>query len=551
MRFYERTLREEDIPNLSVYRMMFEKNRNYKNDTALIYFNKKITYAFLFEKIQMVASKLADLGLSKGDIITLQVVNMPQTVILFYAISFIGAIANFVYVTADCDELHNSLNDTKSKMFVTIDGLWEKQKSAVSGTAVEHVLLLSIGEEADFVTKNVIRLKTKVKKDSKVLYWNEFCSGATRPAEEINDDTLPIAMVYTGGTTGKSKAVVLSNRNLNALAMQYDYANISHGRGQRFMNGLPPFIAFGLSFSMHMPLCLGFSEVLLADPSPANCGKSFAKYRPNFFVHGMTGIEYVCNNSKVKKMDLSFVEVLAVGGEAIPPSFEKRTNEFLREHNSKAKLSIGYGMSEVAATVVTESPNVYKQGTVGVPLPGTMIKIVEPETVEEVGYNEVGEICFHTPTMMAGYYNKSDETNFVKKLHADGLEWIHSGDLGKVDTEGYLTVVGRIKRIIEIRQNGIYHKVFPKLLEDELEKTEGVESITVVGRKRPEIINELIAFVVKNDGYEEINIKAALIESAGRLLKEWEQPVEYRFIDKFPRTAIGKVDFKKMEEMAE
>lgn len=141
-------------------------------------------------------------------------------------------------------------------------------------------------------------------------------------------------------------------------------------------------------------------------------------------------------------------------------------------------------MTEVAATVVTESPNIYKQGTVGVPLPGTIIKIVSPETTDEIGYNEVGEICFHTPTMMRGYFNKPDETNLMKKLHSDGIEWIHSGDLGKVDTEGFLTVVGRIKRIIEIRQDGIYHKVFPKLLEDELEKTEGVDAIAIVGRKK-------------------------------------------------------------------
>lgn len=416
---------------------MYENNKNDTNDTALIYFNRKITYGLLFEKIQIVASKLADLGFGKGDIITLQVINMPQTVILFYAISYIGAVANFVFVTADSDEIHDVLIETKSKMFVTIDGLWEKQKKVISGTFVNQVLLLSVGDEADFITKTVINIKAKTRKDRTVVYWNSFLSKSNQPAEEINDDQIPVAMVYTGGTTGKSKAVVLLNRNLNALAMQYDYANIKHGRGQIFMNGLPPFIAFGLSCSMHMPLCLGFTEVLLANPSPSNCGKFFAKYRPNFFVHGMTGIEYVCNNSKVKKMDLNFVDVLAVGGEAIPLSFENRVNDFLKSHNSKAKLSIGYGMTEVAATVVTESPNACKQGTVGVPLPGTIVKIVSPETTDEIGYNEVGEICFHTPTMMARYYNKPIETNLMKKLHDDGMEWIHSGDLGKVDTEGF------------------------------------------------------------------------------------------------------------------
>lgn len=552
LKYYDKALTEEDIPKCSAFRMLYERNKDYLTDTALLYFHKKITYQELFSKIRNAAGKLKSIGIKEGDIITFQTLNMPQTVILFYACSYIGAIANIMYVTAENKELHEELCKTESVLYVTLNALWEKRKEALTGTSVKNVLLLSVGEEADPVTKNVIKWKERKLKDNSkgILYWSQINCAISGALPEVNNGELPVAMIYTSGTTGKSKAVILTNRMLNALVMQYQKAGISLKRGDVFMDSIPQFVAFGLVFAMHMPLCLGLINTIILDPTPMNAGKYFVKYKPNYFVNGIAGIESIINNRKVKKMNLNFIKVLAAGGEAIPTTLEERTNEFLRTHHSDAKLCIGYGMTEVGSTVVTSNPGVNRIGTVGIPLPGTIIKIVEPGTTNELTYDKDGEICFHAPTMMLGYYKQEEETNKIIKRHEDGMLWVHSGDIGHISEDGFLSVVGRIKRIISVRMDGIYHKVFPKLIEEVLEKEEGVDAIVVVGRAKEGIEHELIAFVVKNSEAAWEKLENQMRQAATEKLEAWEQPMEYRLIDMIPRTVAGKMDYRKLEEMA-
>lgn len=424
LKYYDKALTEEDIPKCSAFRMLYEKNKDYLTDTALLYFHKKMTYKMLFQKIEKAAAALAALGIGKGDIVTLQTLNMPQTIILFYALSYIGAVANSIFVTEGEEELHDILLTTESKMYITMDSFWSSHRNAVSGTDVTHVLLLQVAQEADTVTKIVLSVKRK-SPNAECLTWNTFLAFGNKKADEVNDSSLPMAMVYTGGTTGKSKAVVLSSKNLNALVMQYEHTYVGLKRGGVFMNSLPTFIAFGIVCSMHMPLCLGIVNIIVADQTPMNSGKYFAKYKPNYFVNGIAGIESIINHPKVRKMKLDFIKVLAAGGEPVPVSLEEKTNHFLREHQSNARLCIGYGMTEVASTVVTSSPRADRMGTVGIPLPETVVKIVEPETTRELTYDVEGEICFHTPTMMLGYYKEEEETKNIIKLHPDGMLWVH------------------------------------------------------------------------------------------------------------------------------
>ena len=549
LKYYDKALTEEDIPKCSAFRMLYEKNKDYLTDTALLYFHKKMTYKMLFQKIEKAAAALAALGIGKGDIVTLQTLNMPQTIILFYALSYIGAVANSIFVTEGEEELHDILLTTESKMYITMDSFWSSHRNAVSGTDVTHVLLLQVAQEADTVTKIVLSVKRK-SPNAECLTWNTFLAFGNKKADEVNDSSLPMAMVYTGGTTGKSKAVVLSSKNLNALVMQYEHTYVGLKRGGVFMNSLPTFIAFGIVCSMHMPLCLGIVNIIVADPTPMNSGKYFAKYKPNYFVNGIAGIESIINHPKVRKMKLDFIKVLAAGGEPVPVSLEEKTNHFLREHQSNARLCIGYGMTEVASTVVSSSPRADRMGTVGIPLPETVVKIVEPETTRELTYDVEGEICFHTPTMMLGYYKEEEETKNIIKLHPDGMLWVHSGDIGRISMDGFLVVVGRIKRIISIRKDGIYHKVFSKLIEETLGKADGVEGIVIVGREKPAIEHELVAFVVKNSQREEEEVKCQLQKYAQKNMETWERPIEYRFVENFPRTDVGKINYRKLEEMA-
>lgn len=507
----------------------------------------------MFARIDDCAEKLVSLGVRKGDIVSLQMLSMPQFIYILYALSKIGAVANSMYATATEKEVHDILVETNSKLYVTIDGIFEKTKHAIEGTEVKNVLLVSVGDEGDVITKTIVKLKAPKKvDDSRVIYWNSFQKMKGTFFTEENDGSLPVIMVYTGGTTGKPKAVVLSNNSMNAFVFQYAISGMQFERGKSFLDMLPPFIAFGLTVSIHLPLSTGIKVIVMVDPSPASVGKSFAKYKPEYFVHGLAGIKSIMENPKVSKMDLSFICSLGAGGESIPIKVEKQINTFLEAHNCLQKLMIGYGMTEVGATLCTASSNALKVGTVGIPLPQSNVKIIDANTGLELPCGKEGEICFHTRCAMLSYFNAPEETVNVLRKHDDGKTWVHTGDIGYVDEDGFVSIVGRIKRIITVRENGIYHKVFPKLLEEKLEKMELISSAIVVGRPSPYIENELVAFVVCKDvSVNERNAIEEIKAFSEDIFESYERPAEYRIVDKLPLTAIGKIDFRKLEEQSQ
>ena len=232
----------------------------------------------------------------------------------------------------------------------------------------------------------------------------------------------------------------------------------------------------------------------------------------------------------------------------MPSVLESKTNIFLKSHNAKTTLCVGYGMTEVGSTVVTSTPDIYKEGTVGVPLPGTVVKIVNVTTQNELSYDEDGEVCFYTPTMMLGYFRDTDETDHIIRKHDDGKSWVHSGDIGHISKDGFLVISGRIKRIIMTWQDGVYHKVFPKLLEDIFMEIKGVNAVSVVGRKITDVFHELVAFVVIDECKSKDEMLELLKNQAVKQLNTWERPVEYRFVEELPRTAVGKVNYRELEK---
>lgn len=295
-----------------------------------------------------------------------------------------------------------------------------------------------------------------------------------------------------------------------------------------FMDSLPPFIAFGLTVSLHLPLCMGLKTALIVDPLPNNQGKMFFKYKPNYYVASPAQIEAIFAHPKAQKADLSFFKLLATGGDALPAASEQGIIDFLRSHNCQAPVFQGYGMSELAATVCTGKPSALRFGTVGIPLPNTNVKILDMESGEELAYGCSGEVCIHAPSVMVGYYNDPDETAKIIRTHQDGLDWVHTGDIGLIDEDGFLKIIGRIKRIITVFYEGLYHKIYPKLLEEQLETIEGVQSAVIVSNGTYVDDQKLIAFVVASSGCE---LKEEdLRQFAATHFKEYEQPFEYRFL---------------------
>lgn len=549
LKYYSEEAINAPLPECTIYEYIWENNKNHFDDIALIYFGRKITYKELFENIEKVASAFLALGVSRGDIVTIQSLLLPQTIYIVYALSKIGAVANLIYVTLSKTEIETNLRKTNSKVFIVIDSIYDKL--SIHNDIAEKVILLSVDDEMNFPAKMVYKVKAsrRPRKRNGVLSWEVFTSKhAEQKISILVSSNDPVVMVYTGGTTGKSKAVVLSSFNLNVAVLQYLYLGFE--RHKTFCSVLPPFIAFGIVVSMHLPLCFGLKAAL--GINPFDIGKVVKQYHPNYIICGTAQAEKMMRDLNI---NLSFLNCFSVGGDVLSVVLEDALNRWLSNHNSKIHVAQGYAMTEIAAATAASSYStsniIFKQGTVGIPLIYTCIKIVETETGEELTYGEQGEICVNSPCMMIGYYNDEKETANILKKHSDGKMWVHTGDIGKIDCNGFITVTGRMKRIIIVFENNVVHKVFPKTLEDKFFDIDGIKAISIVGKAHETKINELVAFVSLRSN---INSEAAITEMkqfANNNLENFEIPSKYVVIGQMPLTASGKVDYRVLEKIAE
>ena len=559
LKYYSEEAIHSRAPECTMYEYVLNNNKDHYDDIALVYFGKKITYKELFAAIDQTAAAFSHLGIKRGDVVTIQSLSIPQVVYTIYALSKIGAVANLIFANANADAVKASMAETDSHVLVVMEPIFNAIQDKLSNANLNAIIVMRIQDDMDFVTKTIYSITTNartLKTQGCLLTWNAFYStGAGKAVNVQGKSTDPVIMVYTGGTTGKSKAVVLSNQNINAGALQYVYLGFE--RQNTMLCALPPFIAFGITVTLHTPLAFGLKTALCVGADPTDIGGFVKKYKPNYIICGTVQAEKMMAAIQDEKIDLSFLKCLSLGGDVLPEKLEDKLNEFLIVHNAKIRIAQGYAMSETsaatAASTRTIDTTVYKKGTIGVPLVHTNIKIVDPDTGDTLKYGQNGEICIHGPCTMMEYFKQPDETSNVLKVHDDGLLWVHTGDIGSVDEDGFITISGRIKRMILTFENGVCHKVFPKLLEDEYAKCDCIKAISIVGRGRKDesLVNDLIAFAVCEDDVSETCAQAELRIFAEKHFESYERPVRYVFLNQLPRTTIGKVDYRVLEREAE
>ena len=542
------------LPNGTMYDNMYSMNKSHLDDIAIIYFNNKISYRQLFDKIDSCAGALAAIGVRKGNIVTIQSISIPQVIVLMYAINKIGAIGNMLYPNAQPNEIKESMDRTNSDFLFVFDKIFSSYEKSINDDFCERIILFNAADEMDLATKTVASFKVRYSFPQNLhllMTWKQFIKLDKADFEECHDLSLTAFIVGTGGTTGIPKMVMLSNQNFNYVAEATRLTDMQKWeRGSKNLNYLPPFIAFGISSGIHHPLCFGITSIITLDFTLANAGKAFAKYMPDCFIAGIAHVLRIIEEPSLNKKDFCFLKMIAAGGDSIPEAAEIKVNDFLRQHGSNIKLIKGYGMTETAGTVVAETISANKIGTLGIPLPLSNMKIVDLDSGNEVAYDKQGEICLCSKGIMIGYYENQTETDQVIERHDSEL-WIHTGDLGSIDKDGFLSITGRIKRIVIFVDGDVIHKIFPKILEEQFERITGVSSISIVGRKNEKTRNELVAFIIAENKSENDATKNKLREFAETTLKKYERPVEYIFVDSFPRTLIGKVDYRALEEMAE
>ena len=539
-----------DLPEGSMYDYMASCNEERLDEVALNYFGRKVTHRQMQEKIDACARALAAYGVRSGDAVSLCVLAMPEVVYLLYAINKIGAIANMIVMNATEVEIHEKLSVTESKVVITVDLALEKIVQASKKTAIKHIINISLAESMPFLIGTIYKWKSKIQQKKSISFREFLKAGQRQNIEylEINADA-PAVIAYTGGTTGKAKGVLISNRAANVIAFQFKYAGrlFKPKKGESFLNIIPPFLAYGLFFGIHMVLCVGLENILCPNPSPEQVPQLFLKYKPNYLSGGPLHMEAMIKNEQVQKMNLSFAKSVAYGGDGMSKEWEEKISHFLRVHHAPYGVMKGYGMTEMAAPICIS-------GCLGdemIPLFCNNVKILDIDTGEELGYNQEGEICVSGPTMMMEYYKNSEATREIV-FEENGEKWLRTGDLGHVTKEGYFRLTGRLKRILwSIGADKTPSRVYPMEIENVLSRHTAVDKCAVVGRINGEKGYLVIAYVTLKSKDIGDNVEKELRQLCRQELKENAWPFEYHFVEKLPTTGAGKIDFRTLEKWVE
>jgi len=557
LKYYKDEQLNEDAPKMTCYENMYNNNKNHLDDIAIEYFGKKITYREFFENIDKAANAYTALGVKRGDIVTICSITTPEIMYTFYALNKIGAIANMIDVRYTKSAIQNYLNEVKSKVLVTLDLCYPLVKEIINETSVEHVVTISPTNSVPAPIKigaklaSILKHQESIPQNDKYIDWNRFIKNG-KEAKFVEFPYLedyPAVIVHTGGTTGVPKGVLLTNDNFSNAVLQIKNSNVSAERGYRFLNIMPPFIAYGIVLGLHIPITLGWYTVVVPRFDVEKFDKLLVKHKPNGIMGVPTYWENVMKSPKMQNADMSYIKNILLGGDKIKAEFELKLDEFLRKHNCEAGVGKGYSMTEASACATFSSKKANELDSVGIPLTKTTISVFEPETMVELEYGKVGEICIKTPTMMKEYYEQEEATKNMKQEHCDGY-WLHTGDLGYINENGIVFVKDRIKRMI-IRSG---FKVFPSEIENLFLSHHAVESCAVVGIHDDVDVNAPKAHIVLKEQYKmfEEGIKQELINMfKNSSLPPYFEPVDYKFRDSLPLTDIGKIDFISLQNEEE
>ena len=550
-KYYKKEDLKLKVPDISMYEALKEVVLKYESRTAINYFGKKLSYREFLNLIDKAALAFRSQGVRRGDIVTICMPNTPEAMIAFYAINKIGAISNMIHPLSGEVEIKEYLTSTNSVMLVMIDVCYDKVKNIIKDTSVYKTIVVSARDSMPFFTglgyqiSQGFKIKGPTKSEA-YLYWNDFLKKASGYNNLLDikisrDD--PAVILHSGGTTGKPKGIILSNGNFNALTEQAKIVFNDVEVGDRVLGIMPIFHGFGLGVSTIGPFILGCELIMVPQFNAKKFDKLLEKYKPNV-IFGVPTLYEALAGTKNDYLDLSGLKYAISGGDSLSRNLIKRVNDYLSSHNAKIKISQGYGMTESLAAVALSYGEAYREDSIGIPFPGNHIKIVTPETQEEVPYGEDGEICISGPTVMLGYLDNEKETNEMLQIHKDGMIWLHTGDIGMMDSNGILYYKQRLKRLIISSGYNIY----PSHIEEVIEGHPSVLKCSVIGIPHPYKVEVPKAFIVLKNDYNPLTVKASIKEYCKKNLASYAIPKEFEFRKSLPKTLIGKVDFKKLRE---
>ena len=540
----------------SMVEMLENNARLYPNSIAFDFMGKSTTYKEMVANIEKCARSLRTIGVRQNDRVTIAMPNCPQAIYTFYAVNMIGAVANMVHPLSSEKELEFYINESESVTVVTLDQFYHKFEAIRENTCAVNVVIARIRDalskplRVGYMLTEGRRIK-KIPEDAPVIMWDEFmrlgkaCFWNYKVKRGADD---PAAILYSGGTTGTTKGILLTNLNFNALGQQVIATNPMFRPGDKMLAAMPLFHGFGLGVCIHTMLSHGGRCVLVPRFTAESYSRLITKYRCNFIAGVPTLYEALLRLPNMDNADLSSLKGVFSGGDSLSVELKKKFDRFLYDHKAVIQVREGYGTTETVTACCLTPVNKSKEGSIGIPFPDTYIKIVKPGTDEELPYGEEGEILLAGPTVMKEYIKHPEETAQTLRRHADGLTWVYTGDLGVMDNEGFIYFRGRSKRMIISSGYNIY----PAQLENIFDANELVQMSCVIGVPDAYRMHRPKVFVTLKPGVPATEeTRKAIMDYAARHIAKYAMPKELEFRDSLPKTLVGKVAYRQLEEEEE
>lgn len=547
-----------EYPELTMYQMIARIAEAYPEETAYQFYNHNTSYAAFKRRIDRAAKAFYAAGIRENDRITVCLPNTPQALDCFYAINRVGAVANMIHPQSAQAEITFYLNISKSKMILTVDMFYEKVKAALE--EVDHdvkILVIRIQDELTAVLKAAYTLRSgrpylKFPNREGDMLWKNFLKLGDQQIvvpDPVFDRDRTAVILYSGGTTGTSKGICLTDLNFNALALQTAEASgLTITPDLSMLSCMPVFHGFGLGINIHTMLVHGCECILMPTFNIKAYAKMLAKKKPNFIAGVPTIFEALLHTEGLDNVNLSFLRGVFCGGDSLSIELKKKVDAFLHEHGATIQIREGYGLTECVTASCLTPPDTYKEGSIGLPFPDTLYRIVKPGTEEDVPLGEEGEIIISGPTVMKGYLDNPEETADTLRTLSDGRIWMYSGDLGRKDEEGYIFYSQRMKRMIIT--NG--YNVYPGQIENVIDSCPEVSYSCVIGIKDSRRMQRVKAFIVLRDGVAADDAcKAKIMETLKKNVAKYAIPREIEFRKELPKTLVGKVAYRVLEEEAE
>ena len=554
LKFYGDMPHSIDYPDLTMYEMVKQTAEKYPDEYVYEFMGKKTKYREFLVKIDNVAKAFVAMGIKKGDRVTIALPNTPQAIDSMYALNKIGAVPNMIHPLSAPTEIAFYLNFSKSKAVIVLNKFYSKIESIKKELKYSpKVIVAKIPDELSFVMKLGYAV-TQGKNDPKLpqddhIDWEEFVSKG-KSVECVPESVGMTAdecaiILYSGGTTGTTKGIALSSRNFNALGLQTAAASGYDIHGMKMLSVMPVFHGFGLGVGIHTAIIGGCMCILIPQFNVKTYASVLKKKKPNFIPGVPTLFEALLRSQDLEGVDLSFLRGVFSGGDSLSIELKAKIDKFLKEHNAPVQVREGYGTTECVTASCLTPKDYYREGSIGIPFPDTYYTIVRPGTIEEVSANEDGEICLRGPSMMLGYIDNPEETAQTLRTHSDGHKWLHTGDLGKMDEDGFVYFKQRIKRMII--SSG--YNVYPSQLENIIDGHEKVLISCVIGVKDQYKIQKVKAFVVPRPGIEPTEeLKAELMAYCRENIAKYAMPSDIEFRAELPKTLVGKVAYRVLEE---